>query len=554
MDPASFAFSAISLFQTLLSAYKVAHRVAKDLRGFSDERERFISRVDAEHTITASLRELLLTRRSPSQDFLFDELDLRTRQSLIALLNQFQKAILEYDPLEKEYQLDQGPSTVPTGLLLSSAPMTNMTVNDEDFNPRLSFAEASRDKLRKIKWAIGDKKKAWDLLKEFELWNKKMVQLVELQLLQRARDSQFSEGYTFRGSSSQTLGITNAVEAQRVARVNPSLPGHTNLESYMLPWNELEITWEDGAFKLGRFRGGEVIIDTKDMEDAIEGQQALQGSNAQRLDQLAKIIQTLADDQIGLPKCIGWAERRTFGEWLMLFEKPAGLDNPKSLLSQLNTDQRAKGPPLEERFRLAYRICSTMSRLWSIGWIHKNLRSSNIIWMEDKDESEPEAWKRGRGPKYMVLGFEFARDVETFSDGRPDYKIERNVYRHPNRQRKPTERFRIIHDIYALGVLLLEIGLWRQVLSLGKRALTEQMEPGDVRSYLVKRAQDHLPYLTGSDYCDAVLACLTSQFGLCSTDGLGRDDRLVTRFRRIVEDELRQLAFPHLAAGRYPTL
>ena len=45
-----------------------------------------------------------------------------------------------------------------------------------------------------------------------------------------------------------------------------------------------------------------------------------------------------------------------------------------------------------------------------------------------------------------------------FSRGYVDDCLSRNVYRHPHRQQSPTEVFNKIHDIYALGVVLLEIG------------------------------------------------------------------------------------------------
>jgi hypothetical protein len=56
------------------------------------------------------------------------------------------------------------------------------------------------------------------------------------------------------------------------------------------------------------------------------------------------------------------------------------------------------------------------------------------------------------------MGFEFSRPEFDFSSGRPDKDPARNVYRHPARQGKPDKPFAKIHDIYALGVVLLEIG------------------------------------------------------------------------------------------------
>lgn len=58
-----------------------------------------------------------------------------------------------------------------------------------------------------------------------------------------------------------------------------------------------------------------------------------------------------------------------------------------------------------------------------------------------------------------MFGFEFSRPEAYFSHGLADVCLARDVYRHPDRQRRPTQVFSKIHDIYALGVVLLEIGL-----------------------------------------------------------------------------------------------
>jgi hypothetical protein len=69
---------------------------------------------------------------------------------------------------------------------------------------------------------------------------------------------------------------------------------------------------------------------------------------------------------------------------------------------------------------------------------------------------EPE--RRLQISQNWVMGFEFSRPEFDFSFGRPDKDPARNVYRHPERQGKPNKPFAKIHDIYALGVVLLEIG------------------------------------------------------------------------------------------------
>jgi hypothetical protein len=61
----------------------------------------------------------------------------------------------------------------------------------------------------------------------------------------------------------------------------------------------------------------------------------------------------------------------------------------------------------------------------------------------------------------FVVGFEFSREESDRSTTEQDDKLERNIYRHPDRQGPPEARFNMLHDIYSLGVVLLEIGLSR---------------------------------------------------------------------------------------------
>ena len=56
-------------------------------------------------------------------------------------------------------------------------------------------------------------------------------------------------------------------------------------------------------------------------------------------------------------------------------------------------------------------------------------------------------------------GFEYSRPELDFSAGFVDSCPSRDIYRHPERQGQPQKLFNKLHDIYALGVVLLEIGI-----------------------------------------------------------------------------------------------
>lgn len=122
---------------------------------------------------------------------------------------------------------------------------------------------------------------------------------------------------------------------------------------------------------------------------------------------------------------------------------------------------------------------------------------------------------------------------------RADFEVEPNLYRHPNRQGRPTHQFSRLHDIYALGVVLLEIGLWVTLSRLMEAKIREAENSGrlpnrkKVAEDLMTLAAQGLPKEMGVGYTKAVLACLKGDFR--GTEG----PALAVDFQEKVVDVLR---------------
>ena len=71
--------------------------------------------------------------------------------------------------------------------------------------------------------------------------------------------------------------------------------------------------------------------------------------------------------------------------------------------------------------------------------------------------------------------------------------------------------FSKIHDIYALGVVLLEIGLWEPAIKLEKNMFAHARDNYAIQSQLIKHAQKRLESRVGKKYRDAVVKCLTGK-------------------------------------------
>jgi hypothetical protein len=134
-----------------------------------------------------------------------------------------------------------------------------------------------------------------------------------------------------------------------------------------------------------------------------------------------------------------------------------------------------------------------------------------------------------------VLGFSFSRrSAVKASSFNPDIddNWESEIYKHPDRQAKRTDtleglnelriqgdghgggapapgdilRFEKMHDVYSLGVVLLEIGLWQDVGHLVEGL--EQAKPEKRNEDLLSVAEELLPMSMGHRFTRIVRHCL----------------------------------------------
>ncbi|KAH8693007.1 hypothetical protein BGW36DRAFT_410172, partial [Talaromyces proteolyticus] len=200
-----------------------------------------------------------------------------------------------------------------------------------------------------------------------------------------------------------------------------------------------------------------------------------------------------------------------------VFRMPPRLSQPRSLRSLL---QNTKPPDsLSDRFRLANELARAISYVHTFGFVHKNIRPETVLLLRSEDASI--------GSMFLI-GFDSFRSAEGKTLRKGDLAWERCLYQHPGRI-GPTAREDYImqHDIYSLGVCLLELGLWESFvlysekdlgLSDGQVLTTRTTPAPSLRSdrssslyqdRLLSLARGELRTIMGTRYSEVVVTCLT---------------------------------------------
>ena len=190
---------------------------------------------------------------------------------------------------------------------------------------------------------------------------------------------------------------------------------------------------------------------------------------------------------------------------------PADPILPTSLSAAIVSDDHVR-PTLNEKFKLAGSLTRSVTQFHSINWVHKSIRSENVLLIPSSSTlpvpNNPRLLEYSR--PYLV-GFEFSRLASDRSTDEVDDILSRNLYRSPGRWGPPEESFSVLDDIYALGVTLLEIGIWRPLIKFQDNF--SDISADDVKRCLIQHAEHRLPHYMGEDYTQAVLKCLKGDFG-----------------------------------------
>ena len=181
-------------------------------------------------------------------------------------------------------------------------------------------------------------------------------------------------------------------------------------------------------------------------------------------------------------------------------------------------------PSASSRKRLALELSTTVLLLHTAGWVHKGIRSANILYFksqlpnlpDDTDEILKEPW---------LMGYEYARfDNPDMMSELQSSEPGVDIYRHPDILGGEPCSFMKEHDIYAFGLVLLEIGFWCPLVKIIKGLVDVEKEPAssaffEIKDFVLGNTAigkenfilQQLRFYMGDVYADIVKKCLEGE-------------------------------------------
>ena len=196
------------------------------------------------------------------------------------------------------------------------------------------------------------------------------------------------------------------------------------------------------------------------------------------------------------------------------------------LMETRSQDKYLERPSLNDRFHLAALLAETVLGTHKVGWVHKSIMSSNVIFFQSSTGSKAEAIKNP-----YLIGFSHSRpnDPQEFTET-PNEDFEEVIYRHPA-YASGKESFRLTYDDYSLGLVLLEIGLWRGLKGIVKKV--EDRAPEDMHKWILAEKVPQLFISMGAAYEDVVKKCLNGIM-----DPMAIEKNLSIRYASAFEDRI----------------
>ncbi len=242
-----------------------------------------------------------------------------------------------------------------------------------------------------------------------------------------------------------------------------------------------------------------------------------------RINNVARLLKAeLKPRELRTLACLGVVTRtgpqNASTQYGLLFQIPSL--QSRTLMGVLN--EPTTDLDLGDLFAIAQKLSEALLFLHLAGWLHKGIRSENILFFGADQKTiqlnDPH-----------IVGFEYSRESKpnSMTEGVSD-DLEFNLYRHPEVQGVPEEplegetsrnqrpSFSQNHDVYSLGVILIELGTMKPALQIMREAEADPSYgthcAARFSEWLREKELPKLGRRMGKTYREAAELCLTGKF------------------------------------------
>jgi serine/threonine protein kinase len=509
------AVAAIEIVKVTIKIIRIGHTLLSDIKHYGTDARKLGLKFQQNFHCYDSLQKVLFeAKKFPflQGKKLFEVLPDQSQTIVTQLLLELLRLLYAHFALEQKYAVSSEASQSSSGF----EKHLGLTADEEKivFHGTTAGNDIelhTRSQLMSVtgwSWAIRGKIKAVRLNTEFEDWLKRTKAVLEDTWWPLPAFNVLANLETLQtDSDARTAGLAASAGLRRLVIDKTNLP-----EALNTPWESVKQTKILPSGKMvGVFGDSSVLVETFTFPLDQDGN--LADIFEERFSKIVRLLSSQKDPDFRVLHCLKYSSQisEASGKVRLISqildpETTPTIRTLADVFRGIKSDQR---PSLGLRFSMCHQLADSLFLLHSVDWVHRALRSDNVLIIFPNDDLDKTALKRA---ELRVCGFETSRPATDSSLGPYDNQLSRNVYRHPKRWGTPRELFTQVHDVYSLGVILLEIGLWERAEDMISSLKPEQRVPGPVSQYLLRHANERLEHRCGEVFANAVRKCLALNF------------------------------------------
>ncbi|KAJ3526773.1 hypothetical protein NM208_g4361 [Fusarium decemcellulare] len=292
-----------------------------------------------------------------------------------------------------------------------------------------------------------------------------------------------------------------------------------------------------------------------------------------------ELANTLRYSAKGILRCRGYIDSPAIE---LVFDLPDGCNAGHTLRQLLIKGRSGRNKdilaPWDFRLRLSRDLVIAVYSTNSAKYVHKNIRPDTVVVLSGATKhgaARTSAPTSGHGQEFpfsdlgsaYLMGWHKLRKQDAVTSYIVDEDWTKNFYRHPNRQGlHAQDRYETKHDVYSLGVCLLEIGLWQPFIiekdgvpavsdyflsaanehasdfapgfqNADESKMGQLCGSGDLIAIFMRIASARLPMHMGTSFAELVVKCLTNIDGGFGDTDMFSGDKAAENFQQLVINE-----------------